>query len=107
MSATIVQELNRLEQLYAAGFQDTFLNNALRKVIQRQIARDEADLAQIAESLTGFEKQFRLTSDDFWKKFQSGQMTDTPDTMEWNVLCKMRQRILARLDILRGVGEVD
>ncbi len=29
-------------------------------------------------------------------------MADSADFMEWNVFCKMRERIRARLHILRG-----
>lgn len=46
-------------------------------------------------------------SDEFWQRFQAGQMADTADFMEWNVFCKMRQRIMARLNMLRsGQAEV-
>ncbi|MEW5718176.1 MAG: hypothetical protein AB1817_06100 [Chloroflexota bacterium] len=104
MSATVTfQDLTRLEQLYTAGFHDTFLDNALRKIIARQIARDEADLQRITESLTQFERQYGLATDEFFRRFQAGQMRDTADMLEWNALYKMRQRIMARLQILRGV----
>ena len=105
MSVSIsLDDLERLEQLYAEGFHDPFLDNALRKIIEHQIARDEADLAQTNEALAQFEGQYGLTSDEFWKRFQSGLMSDAANMMEWNVLCNMRQRILSRLRILRGVG---
>ncbi len=104
MSATITfQDLTRLEQLYTAGFHDTFLDNALRKIIARQIARDESDLQRIAESLAQFEQQYGLSTDEFFRRFQAGQLRDTADMMEWNALYKMRERIMARLQILRGV----
>ncbi|MBN1890133.1 MAG: hypothetical protein JW850_19200 [Thermoflexales bacterium] len=97
--------VRRLERLYVAGFHDTFLDTALHKVIEHQIARDEADLARVEASLAQFERQYEWSSDEFWKRFQSGQMPDTADLMEWNVLCKMRQRLVSRLHILRGTGD--
>ncbi|MCI0478448.1 MAG: hypothetical protein L0Y55_19570 [Anaerolineales bacterium] len=103
MSATLVlQDLTRLEQLYAAGFHDSFLDNALRKMIARQIARDEADLTRLTPALAEFERATGMSSDEFWRRYQAGKMADTADAMEWNALCKMRQRIMARLEILRG-----
>lgn len=51
-----------------------------------------------------FEHQYGLSADDFWRRFQSGEMADTADFMEWNVFYKMRQRILSRLRILCGNG---
>ena len=94
--------LERLQQLYTAGFQDTFLDNALRKVIERQLERDEADLQRVNEALAAFERQYSLHTDEFWQKYQSGQLVDSADFMEWNAFCKMRQRLTTRLKILRG-----
>jgi hypothetical protein len=103
MSATITQQdINRLEQLYTAGFHDTFLDNALRKVIARQIERDEQDLTKVNAALTRFERQYGTTSEEFWQRFQAGNAPDTADAMEWNALCKTRERIAKRLQILRG-----
>ena len=76
----------------------------MRKIIDHQIARDEVDLRRMDEELVQFEQQYGLTSDEFWERFQAGQMADTADFMEWNAFCKMRQRIMARLSILRGEG---
>ncbi len=76
------------------------MDNALRKIVDRQIARDEADLARIEEELRSFETRNGMTSDQFWQQYQRGQLNDTEDFTEWNVFCKMRQRILTRLGIL-------
>lgn len=102
--STALHDLQRLKQLYTAGFHDAFLDNALRKIIEHQTARDEADLRRVNEVLGQFERQYGLTSDEFWQRFQAGQMADTADFMEWNAFCKMRQRIISRLRILRGNG---
>jgi hypothetical protein len=100
-----IHDLDRIRQLYSAGFSDLFLENALRRIVARQIARDQADLQRVNEALEQFQAQYGLTSDEFWQRFQAGQMPDTADFMEWNVFCKMRQRILTRLHILSG-GEL-
>lgn len=99
-----LHDLECLRQLYTAELHDTFLDSALRKIIDHQITRDEADLQRVNEALAQFERQYELTSEEFWQRFQAGEMTDTADFMEWNIFCKMRQRILSRLHILRGNG---
>ncbi len=102
MNPTItLQHVNRLQQLYQAGFQDTFLDTALSKIIGHQIQRDEADLREIETILSEFESQYGLTSSDFWQRYQAGQMDDTLDFMEWHVHCQARQRLQARLHILK------
>ena len=100
MTAT-VSNLDRLSALYSAGFQDSFLDNALHKIVERQILRDEADLMRINATMTQFEQQYGFTSESFWLRFQQGTMADTADFMEWSILYKMWQRIHTRLTILR------
>ncbi len=103
-TSVALHKLGRLQELYAAGFQNTFLDNALRKIVDRQVACDEADLRRVNDMLTQFEHQYEMPSDEFWRRFQAGEMPDTADFMEWNVFCKMQQRIISRLRILRGDG---
>lgn len=95
-------DLECLQQLYSAGFHDSLLDNALHKIIDHQIARDEADVQRIQEVLVQFEHRYEMTSDDFYQRFQAGHMADTADFIEWNAFCKMRQRLTSRLQILRG-----
>jgi hypothetical protein len=94
--------LSNLQDLYATGFQDTFLDNALNKIVERQIERDESDLARIRTDQTQFERDYEMASADFWRLYQTGQMADTIDNFEWNVLCKAQERIEKRLAIQRG-----
>lgn len=65
-------EIDQLTQLYRGGFQNHFLDNALRKIVHHQITRDEADLRRVQEALAGFEAQYGLSSTDFRERFQVG-----------------------------------
>ena len=94
--------LQRLNHLYQQGYQDNFLDLALGKIVARQLERDETDLLRIRQVLAQFETEFGLSSSEFWQKFTQGQLADTADFMEWHIFCKMEQRILMRLQILRG-----
>ena len=98
------QSLQALARLYRAGFQSAYLNSILHRALRHQIRRDEADLARINAALAEFEQKYGLTSDEFCQRFQTGQMSDAAEFMEWNVFCRMRQRILSRLNILGGDG---
>ncbi len=62
-------------------------------------AHDQAELQRVNEVLEHFQAQYGWASDEFWQRFQAGQMADTADFMEWNVFCKMRQRIQTRLRV--------
>lgn len=99
-SAVLSLDFKRLEQLYVAGLQDNFVDTALRKIIDRQVERDEADLAGLNRWLAEYETRFSMKSEDFWERFKAGNMDDTADFMEWNALCRSRERLITRLKIL-------
>ncbi len=105
MTQTALSDLKRLERLYQRGFQDSTVELAIQKIVQRQIARDEADLARVESVLKEFEEKFGMTSDEFFAAYQSGQLPDTAEFVEWNAFYKMRQRLLERLHILTGNGD--
>lgn len=94
--------LDRLQQLYDSGYTDRFVGNALRKIVDRQIARDEADLAHVNLELHHFETRFDMSSQQFWRQYKDGKLDDTIDFTEWNIFCKMQHRLVARLSILRA-----
>jgi hypothetical protein len=102
MSIAITHDLDCLNYLYSSGFQSDFLDNALRKLIHRQIERDETDLQKINEALANFEHRFNMTSNEFWGRYQAGELADTADFTEWNAFYKMHQRITNRLAILHS-----
>ncbi len=99
---TATKTLQRLERFYNAGFRTPLVDHALHKVLTRQIARDEADLAQVEARLAEFEERYAMDSAIFGEKYQAGQLSDDADYVEWNAFCKMRQRLRQRLTILCG-----
>lgn len=100
LNSATSSDFHRLQQLYEAGFHTSFLDTALRKIVDRQIERDKADLKKISELLAQFEAQYGFTSDEFWRRYQAGQTEDSADFLEWNAFYKMRQRIMSRMNIL-------
>jgi len=97
-TSVVSHSLRRLQALYTAGFQNSFLDDALHKIVERQVARDEMNLRRVNQVLAQFERQYSMTSDEFSRRFQAGEMDDTADFMEWNSFRKMRQRIESELD---------
>jgi len=100
-SATL-RQLQALEQLYRQGYQDDVVDLTLRKLLERQVRQDEAQLAELRADLTRFEQRYGLASADFFASYQAGQMGDDMDVFEWNVLYKMYTRLAGAVDILRA-----
>jgi len=101
MEATL-EKIRSLEQIYMKGYEDSFLDNALRKIIAHQFARDQADLQVLQRDLAELERKHGISSKEFYERFQAGQMSDEADFMEWNVLYKMATKLQNRLSILQG-----
>ena len=96
------QALQRLTRFYNAGFRAPLVDTTLPKVLEQQIARDQADLAQVVARLVELEAQYQLSSGVFMTRYDAGQMSDDADYVEWRAYCKMRQRLEERLNILSG-----
>jgi hypothetical protein len=101
MEATL-EKIRSLEQIYIKGYEDSFLDNALQKIISHQLARDRADLKVLQQDLAELERKYGISSEEFYKRFQAGQMSDEADFMEWNALYKMSAKLRNRLGILQG-----
>jgi len=100
--STPLDVLRGLGQLYERGFRDAVTDAALLRVASSQIARDEAVLRDLERDLREFEQQYRVSSDEFFQRWQAGEMADTADFMDWNVLYQMAREIRERLELLRG-----
>jgi len=94
--------LQNLEQLYRRGFRDPVTDAALLKVASSQAARDELVLRDLERDLHELEQQYGMSSEEFTRRWQAGQMPDAADLMDWNALYCMASQIRARLELLRG-----
>ena len=99
--STPLETLRSLEQLYKRGFRDKVTDAALLKIASSQVARDEAVLRDLERDLSELERQYQMTSEEFFQGWIAGQMADTADFMDWNALYQMAQEVRERLELLR------
>ena len=102
MTTVSLPDIERLNRLCTTGFRDAFLDSALHKIVGCPTARDEADLQRVTQHLRELEAQYGLTSDEFFKQYQAGQLADTVDFTELSAYYKMRRRIMQRQHILQA-----
>ncbi len=100
--STPLETLRNLEQLYKRGFRDNITDAALLKVASSQVARDEAVLRDLERDLGELEQQYRMSSQEFYEHWTTGQMDDTADFTDWNALYQMGREVRDRLELLRG-----
>jgi hypothetical protein len=59
------------------------LKPLLASAIQAELRMLELGLARIAERLCAFEKQYGLTSEEFAQRFETGEIGESLDDIEW------------------------
>jgi hypothetical protein len=59
------------------------LDTSLNKLIVFQIAKYRSNINQIGQDLNEFERKYRMSSEKFFHKFESGNMGDDADFFEW------------------------
>jgi hypothetical protein len=48
--------------------------------------------AELKADVEAFEKKYRMSSDEFMRKFESGEMGDSADAVEWSALLEWIRR---------------
>jgi|GEM_PF-1768908 hypothetical protein len=80
MELTISKEKIETLQNIGAG---KIINNSLNKIIKNQINKYLLMISQVNAEMIKFETDYRMTSSDFFQKFENGQLDDKADFMEW------------------------
>ena len=73
---------------------------ALRKIVESQAARERVVLHDLENDLRELEQQYQLTSEEFFHRWQAGEMPDTANFMDWNALYQMALDVRERLKLL-------
>ena len=97
-----VGRLEGLLRLYHTGYQSPVVDKTVEKLISLEIARSRGELTQLRERLEAYEREYNMTSDDFYRQFRSGELGDELDFVEWSVFWDMYQSTQRRLQELAG-----
>lgn len=100
--ADIISKIKILEELAKLGVDDEVFINAIDKLTQYKVHEFQRDLEDIQGNLKKFENKYGFESKDFIEKFESGEMGDKIDFIEWASLYDMQQRVKERLDVVEG-----
>lgn len=99
----IVKKLKILEEFAKFSVDDETFINVIDKLTEYKIQGFEKDLENIENDIKKFEDKYQLKSNEFIKKFESGEMGDDVDFFEWASLYDMQKRLKDRLYIAKGV----
>ncbi len=102
---TTAQRLSTLAVLYEQGQVSQLMDRTLDKLLAQEAEQCRTQLAELEVDLAGFERQYDLTSAEFFRRYQAGETDDRMDFVEWASLVYMRDILLHRLDLLTGEHE--
>ena len=104
MSA-VLSKIKRLEEyvsLTGESAQDRVWEQALDKLLAREVTHLTEQKTRLQTQLTEFEQQYDLASDEFYTRFERGELGDATDFVEWSATYEMIQNLEDRLAVLSG-----
>ncbi len=99
---TTLEKVRRLEQYIAVSNSaaDPVLDMTLDKILAREIERTRELQARLAGQLAEFEERYGLESANFYARYESGEMGDAMDFVEWSATVEMLGDAKERLALL-------
>ena len=58
---------------------------------ERETDQGSGELRRLAAHLSAYEQQYRMTSDEFYRRFRAGTLGDSMDFVEWSIFWEMYQ----------------
>jgi hypothetical protein len=100
---TTLEKVKRLEQYVAidSSAVDRVLDMTIDKLLSRETTRMQESKARLKSQLADFEEQYGLTSDEFYTRYERGEMGDAMDFVEWSATVDMLINVEKRLALLK------
>jgi len=98
----ILDKLTKLQNLYRYEGNNDILNLTLDKLIEYEIKNSQETVAELKEELQVYESKYKLSSEEFYRRFHQGEFGDKLDLVEWSIFYKMWLYAQERLQILEG-----
>ena len=80
---------------------DNFLENSLNKILQIEESSIQMKLAIIEKEIHEYEMKYDLSSDEFYKRFNDGELDDRTDYIDWYSLVDTREKLLNTLILVK------
>jgi hypothetical protein len=101
-NTSTAERLHALAELYEQGQASDLMDRTLAKLLYHEAQQSQALLSQLEADLAEFEQQYNLSSTEFYRQFQAGQIGDDMDYVEWASLVQMAENLKKRLHLLSG-----
>lgn len=98
----ILNQLHILESLSKEGAYSDIFVLSLRNIFLEEIKSIEQQIKEVEIDLETFEKQYHLSSEQFYQQFKEGRLGDDIDFVEWSAFYQMWDSLQKRLNLLKS-----
>ena len=100
--STTKNQIKSIGKIFEKGLHDEYLSRSIGKIIEHEKDKTMRELEALTRDLAPFESAHHMTSDEFFKRFEMGELGDREDYFEWAALVQMHRRSAERLAMLEG-----
>jgi len=103
--STVLGKVKRLEEYMAstnASSLDRVLELTIDKLLDRETSRLISQKPRLERQLADFERRYSLSSQEFYEKFERGELGDAMHFVEWSATYEMTANLRRQLSILGG-----
>lgn len=94
---TVSEKLDILQKIIT---EDDALNQTLDKLLDVTRAQYQSKLDKFDADLQAFESRYGMLSDEFYAKFEAGELGDAMDFFEWAGIIELRRDIQQKIEQL-------
>jgi len=101
---TTLAKVKRLEQylvMNGSSSIDPVLDQSIDKLLERESNRILELKTSLLNQLSEFEKTYSMSNSDFYQRYESGEMGDDMDFMEWASTIEMLASVEKELELLQ------
>lgn len=93
-------KIKRFEHLFQYGHRSVLIDSALSKLTEMELSELKRNLDDLDMRIVQLERQYAMSSREFSERFDSGELGDAADFVEWSAYADMRIQLIRKIDIL-------
>lgn len=101
MNSTLLK-LKGLEKYFDYNKTDRLIKTTVDKLVDMKIDQLDEEIIELKRDLENFEERHGLTSEEFYKRFQNGELEDNLDFVDWIAVYKMLLNRMEDKLLLKG-----
>ena len=99
------QMIQNIGKIFETGLQDEYLSRSIGKVIEHEREKTSQEAQALRNDLSQLEARYNVSSEEFFERFEKGELGDKEDYFEWSAIFQMHRRCMERLKMLEGVSD--